>query len=121
MQILMSLFFIATVVSFILMTKASKKNQSKKRYFISGLACFVLMMIFYVLSPKEEINKNEAKIANTEVKKEDTPKEGASKQKEEQQKADELKKLEENRKKEEEAYFYNRWFNFNCFWSYGME
>ncbi|MED1060295.1 hypothetical protein [Bacillus mycoides] len=71
MQILMALFFIATVVSFVLMAKASKKNQSKKKYFISGVACFVLMMIFYSLSPKEEISKNEAKTANTEVKKEE--------------------------------------------------
>lgn len=102
MQLLMALFFIATVVSFVLMAKASKKNQSKKKYFISGLACFVLMMIFYALSPKEEISKNEAKTANTEVKKEETPKEDTSKQKEEQQKADEQKKLEDKRKKEEE-------------------
>lgn len=102
MQLLMAIFFIATVVSFVLMAKASKKNQSKKKYFISGLACFVLMMFFYALSPKEAINKNEAKTANTEVKKEETPKEDSSKQKEEQQKADEQKKLEEKRKKEEE-------------------
>ncbi|MGG0209577.1 hypothetical protein [Bacillus mycoides] len=75
MRVLLAIFFVATIASFVLMSKASKKYQSKGKYFISGVVCFMLTLVFYYLSPKEEVKDRETKTATVEVKKEEKPKE----------------------------------------------
>ncbi|MEK4620688.1 ribonuclease [Bacillus sp. FSL K6-0273] len=79
MRVLLAIFFVATIASFVLMSKATKKYQSKGKYLISGIVCFMLTIVFYYLSPKEEVKDKETKTATVEVKKEENPKEDASK------------------------------------------
>ncbi|MGQ8826945.1 hypothetical protein ACUTUE_27255 [Bacillus sp. NA_146.1] len=74
MRVLLAIFFVATIASFVFMSKASKKYQSKGKYLISGIVCFMLTIVFYYLSPKEEVKDKETKTATVEVKKEDTSK-----------------------------------------------
>ncbi|XLP26009.1 ribonuclease (plasmid) [Bacillus toyonensis] len=79
MRVLLAIFFVATIASFILMSKATKNYQSKGKYLISGIVCFMLTIVFYYLSPKEEVKDKETKTATVEVKKEEKPKEDNSK------------------------------------------
>ena len=79
MRVLLAIFFVATIASFVLMSKATKNYQSKGKYLISGIVCFMLTIVFYYLSPKEEIKDKETKTATVEVKKEEKPKEATSK------------------------------------------
>lgn len=74
MRVLLAIFFVATIASFVLMSKATKNYQSKGKYLISGIVCFMLTIAFYYLSPKEEVKDKETKTATVEVKKEDTSK-----------------------------------------------
>ncbi|WP_257147090.1 hypothetical protein [Bacillus wiedmannii] len=75
MRVLLAIFFVATIASFVLMSKATKNYQSKGKYLISGIVCFMLTIVFYYLSPKEEVKDKETKTATVEVKKEEKPKE----------------------------------------------
>ncbi|HFR4146071.1 TPA: ribonuclease [Bacillus cereus] len=79
MRVLLAIFFVATIASFVLMSKATKNYQSKGKYLISGIVCFMLTIVFYYLSPKEEVKDKETKTATVEVKKEENPKEDTSK------------------------------------------
>lgn len=79
MRVLLAIFFVATIASFVLMSKATKNYQSKGKYLISGIVCFMLTIVFYYLSPKEEVKDKETKTATVEVKKEEKPKEDTSK------------------------------------------
>lgn len=79
MRVLLAIFFVATIASFVLMSKATKNYQSKGKYLISGIVCFMLTIVFYYLSPKEEVKDKETKTATVEVKKEEKPKEDNSK------------------------------------------
>ncbi|MDA1557673.1 ribonuclease [Bacillus cereus] len=74
MRVLLAIFFVATIASFVLMSKATKNYQSKGKYLISGIVCFMLTIVFYYLSPKDEVKDKETKTATVEVKKEDTSK-----------------------------------------------
>ncbi|PGV06804.1 hypothetical protein COD81_15220, partial [Bacillus cereus] len=75
MRVLLAIFFVATIASFVLMSKATKNYRSKGKYLISGIVCFMLTIVFYYLSPKEEVKDKETKTATVEVKKEEKPKE----------------------------------------------
>ncbi|MEC2943413.1 hypothetical protein P9Z76_15040 [Bacillus cereus] len=86
MRVLLAIFFVATIASFVLMSKATKNYQSKGKYLISGIVCFMLTIVFYYLSPKEEVKDKETKTATVEVKKEEKRKEDNSKHVEKEQK-----------------------------------
>ncbi|MBH0323403.1 ribonuclease [Bacillus cereus] len=79
MRVLLAIFFVATIASFVLMSKATKNYQSKGKYLISGIVCFMLTIVFYYLSPKEEVKDKETNTATVEVKKEEKPKGDTSK------------------------------------------
>ncbi|MGY3419180.1 hypothetical protein ACVWY4_005409 [Bacillus mycoides] len=79
MRVLLAVFFVATIASFVLMSKATKNYQSKGKYLISGVVCFMLTLVFYYFSPKEEVKNKETKTATVEVKKEERLKEDTSK------------------------------------------
>lgn len=79
MRVLLAIFFVATIAFFVLMSKATKNYQSKGKYLISGIVCFMLTIVFYYLSPKEEVKDKETKTATVEVKKEEKQKEDNSK------------------------------------------
>lgn len=74
------------------MSKATKNYQSKGKYLISGIVCFMLTVVFYYLSPKKEVKDKETKTATVEVKKEEKRKEDNSKV---QQEPKETKNIEQ--------------------------